>query len=129
MTTQPLETWPNVCIEVKTPDGTMFVNVLEDENGAPIKVQIIIGKAGTSVAAWAQGTSNLVSSLLEKGEGINHIISLLSNQTSSKEIRSANGTTVRSAMEGVVSALIDYRRMKFNELKDLFEGDYPRVAD
>ena len=120
---------PTVSIEVDTPDGKMFVNIMENDNGEPIRIHVIIGKAGTSIAAWAQGCSNLMSAMLVEGCGINKLIECLSLQTSGGIARTLqSGEIVRSSPDGIVTALMQYRKVKFSELKGMFEGDGPSVS-
>jgi hypothetical protein len=112
----------SMTIEVKTPDGVLYYILCEDEDGQLNKVISIFGKAGTALAAWAFATDCLVNMLLERKVGVNEIIERLSNISNSKPIRTATGVKVGSGPEGLVVALLEYKRQKFRDLKSKFEG-------
>lgn len=101
-------------IEVNTPDGVLYYTICES-NGVPTKVISTFGKAGTSLAAWAFAMDVLVNMLLEKKADINDIINNLSNISASKSIRTPSGVKVGSGPEGLVIALLEYKRQKFHE--------------
>lgn len=114
---------PSITVDCETPDGSMFVTIMENDDGYPIRIQVIIGKAGTAVMAWAQSISELMTTVLENSGGINKIIETMSNQTSgSPSKRVANGSRIRSGPEGIVYCLMTYKRMKFQEFKAQFDG-------
>lgn len=122
-----------VSIRVPTPDGTAFVNIIEDDTGKPIQVIIIIGKAGVALAAWAEAVARLCTLLLQNGAGINNLIQELSLINSDRSRVLQDGEVIRSGPAGIVQALIKYRHAKFQELKnnlgtyeDYDEG--PRLA-
>lgn len=100
---------------VYTPDGTMFVDIMEDTDGQPIEVHAFIGKAGSAVAAWAAATCGMVSLGLRRGIPLQDIINELADITSDGTARIGNATDVRSGPEGVYSALINYRNAKREE--------------
>lgn len=118
------EVYETLTFRVRTPDGTMFVIVLEDDNGKPAGVHINIGKAGTSVSAWANATAILITRLFEAGVGVNEIIKELSELTSEKMVLSGDERVpIRSGPDGLSYALMSYRRMKFREFVGVLEGD------
>ena len=39
-------------VKVQTPDGTMYLIIMENEHGMPSRVDIQIGKSGTNIRAW-----------------------------------------------------------------------------
>lgn len=118
------EVYETLTFRVRTPDGTMFVIVLEDDNGKPVGVHINIGKAGTSVSAWASATAILITRLFEAGIGVNDIIKELSEMTSEKVVLSGDERVpIRSGPDGLSYALMSYRRMKFREFVGVLEGD------
>jgi ribonucleoside-diphosphate reductase alpha chain len=51
--------------KLKTPVGTAFVTINQDENGNPFEVFINIGKAGSEVAAMAEGMGRVISKSLK----------------------------------------------------------------
>lgn len=101
-------------VRVSTPDGTMFVNIMEDERGEPIHIIINVGKAGHSVGAWACAMAELCTVLLKDGKNtISDLIVHLSGITTNKHLRHMNGAVCRSGPEGLVIALLKYRDGKF----------------
>lgn len=103
-----------ITIQVPTPDGTMFVTILEDLAGKPMGVQIHIGKAGAPIAAWSNALARIISLALDKGADMNDLVSELSSQTSDKNRMSTRGEIVRSGVEGLWIALMQYKRDKFD---------------
>jgi len=55
---------------IATPLGTAFITVNQDDNGDPFEVFIMIGKAGSEVAALAEALGRLISTTLRFG---NHL--------------------------------------------------------
>jgi hypothetical protein len=102
-------------MKVDTPEGGMFVNVMEDSNGRPVGIQLIIGKAGHTLSAWAITTSALLTGVLERGGSINDIITMLSSQKTEKTKVNKNGITCSSGPEGIYIALLRYKREKYQE--------------
>jgi hypothetical protein len=110
--------------KVRTPDGTMFVIVLEDKEGKPCGIHINIGKAGSSLSAWANATAALVTRMLGSGIGLNDIIKELSEMTSDKTVLTGDtNVPIRSGPDGLCYALMQYRKEKFREHAAAFEGD------
>lgn len=103
-----------ITIQVPTPDGTMFVTILEDTTGRPMGIQIHIGKAGAPIAAWSHALARICSLALDKGADINDLVAELSSQTSDKTRMSTRGEVVRSGVEGLWTALMQYKRDKFD---------------
>lgn len=97
---------------VPSPNGEMFVIVIEDEQGKACEFQIHIGKAGSDVAAWASGLAHLATMLLEHGGTITEIIVKLSNTSSAKLVYTQDKTPVRSGVDAFVVALHQYQRYK-----------------
>lgn len=112
------EPFRSVNVRVPTPDGTMYVTIMENENRRPFQILINIGKAGTSVSAWADALSRIVSKLFETGVGVNEIIEEFSLMGTDKVARMDDGSQVHSGPEGVAVALMRYRSGKFQELKE-----------
>lgn len=102
----------NEVIRVRTPDGTLFAIVVENADGSLNSVQFTIGKAGASVAAWANALAEVMTLSIQKGASLEELITVLSGITSQREARSL-GSTCRSGPEGVWQALVRYKHSKF----------------
>lgn len=107
--------FPGWSYKVDTPDGTAYVIIMEDDSGKPIGVSINIGKAGSGVAAWAQATSRVCSLALDHGATITDLINELSSHTTDRLRVVGNGIKIRSGIEGVAYALMQYSAMKHQE--------------
>lgn len=103
------DVFKSMSFRVRTPDGNMTVIILEDENGQPFEVQAFIGKAGSSLAAWAAATCSMVSVALRSKVPLQVIINELADITSDGTARIGASGVCRSGPEGVYSALIQYR--------------------
>lgn len=121
----------SVNFAVDTPEGKMFVAVLESDAGDPIAIQISIGKAGLAVNVWAQAVSRLATLALEAGRSINDIIHELTSLGTDRSRTLPMGEVVRSGPDGLMVALMRYRTSKYNELRDKLgrgsEGRRPRM--
>lgn len=106
----------SITIQVPSPDGTMFVTIMEDNTGKPVGIDLHIGKAGASVAAWAQALSRMMTLALDHGSTINDLVVELSNMTSDKRRDTAAGEPIRSGVEAVWLALVKYKRDKFEKV-------------
>lgn len=98
------EILPSSVREIRTPDGKMWLTVVE-ERDEPIEIHISIGKNGGSIAAWTNCVCNLVNTLLEYGVPLTRIIEEISGITSDKFSRYASGVTIRSGPEGISHGL------------------------
>jgi ribonucleoside-diphosphate reductase alpha chain len=87
-----IETFQSVQMKVRTPDGTMFVNVMEDADGKPFQIIINIGKAGSAIAAWAQALAATMSAGLQSGVKMEAFLTELSSITSSNRARTVDST-------------------------------------
>lgn len=103
-----------ISIMVRTPDGTITVMIEESDAKRPVRCEIFIGKAGSSLRAWAQSLSELITLLLPH-VSISHIIQCLSNQNSDKIIRTDKGVYIHSGPSGVAYCLHRYNRYKQEE--------------
>ena len=124
--------WDSVTVKVESPDGTLYVTILEDSNNEPCMIHISGGKNGASLYAWAKALADSLTTSLNHGATISELIQDLSSQTSH---RSAGfNVKLRSGPEAVAQALIDYSRMRFDKLReslgDFDEGNRrpPRMA-
>lgn len=118
------EVYNTITGKVRTPDGTMFVIVLEDKEGKPCGIHINIGKAGSSLNAWANATAALVTRMLGAGIGLNDVIKELSEMTSDKTVLTGeNHVPIRSGPDGLCYALMMYRKEKYRDLVSTLEGE------
>jgi len=104
--------YPTFSYRVETPDGTMFIHIVEDERGLPQQVHINIGKAGTNLSAWADAAARLVSRSLPNVHGA---IEELTGITTSRFRRMPKGEMIRSGPEGIAYALLKYSGEKFKK--------------
>lgn len=111
-----METYQSVQMKVRTPDGTMFVNIME-KDGQPFQVIINIGKAGSAVAAWAQALASMISAGLQAGVKFETFLTELSSITSSNLARTVHSTCT-SGPEGVWQAFVRYRNDRFKMLQE-----------
>lgn len=109
------ESLPSYTIRQDSPDGRLFVHVVE-KDGRPVEVRINIGKAGTNMAAWADAMGRLITRLLPV-IGIHGVIEELSGITSQGIRLLEKGSVCRSGPEGIAIALLVQRRTKFEENK------------
>jgi hypothetical protein len=99
--------------QIHSPDGLMFVIVMEDENGNLCGLEVKVGKAGGALRAWAHCFGRLLTMCVEKGWTLEEIIEELSSQTSDSLRTSVTGVVCRSGPEAVYLALLDYRRDRY----------------
>jgi len=122
-----LANWfPNVTIRKKTPVGVLFVSIMEDpETKLPVQLIINSGKAGSEFAAFTDSIARLANVILSSNEnGLDIILSELSNITTDRTARNSNGILVRSAAEGIYMALLDYKNEKSKEFEDSYDHNY-----
>jgi hypothetical protein len=102
------EVLPSITVKVKTPDGTMFVNISE-RNHVPYRIDITIGKAGSAIQAWAAAMSAMLTLAVKAGLNLHILIEELSNISSDKTTNDLiNGRIIRSGPDGIVQALTIY---------------------
>lgn len=104
--------FPSVTFQVETPEGTLFVNIISQEEDKPIAIDLHIGKAGSTLQAWARSVSRLLTIALEYGVTIEDLITELSSQKTDKAKRSGDNVNITSGPEGIYYALLQYRRDK-----------------
>lgn len=112
-----IQTFNSVQMKVRTPDGTMFVNVMEDANGKPFQVIITIGKNGSSPAAWAQALASIITAALQSGTKMETILTELSQISTDREVGTTIHSKCTSGPMGVWQALVRYRNQRFKELE------------
>lgn len=105
----PIDQFNGVTYRVDTPDGLMFVIIMEDAQYKPCGINIHIGKSGTAVSAWANAVARVCSLALDHGTSIPELISELSGNNTDKNRRSGE-IYIRSGVAGLAYALIQYLR-------------------
>jgi hypothetical protein len=104
----------SVTYQVDTPEGVMFVTIIEGNSGKPLAIDIHVGKSGSTLRAWSQSFARMLTLALDNGATLNDLISELSLQRSDKSRTSSDGIEITSGPEGVCSAMMKYRADKFN---------------
>lgn len=121
---------PAIAIRVKTPDGTMIVVFEEDDAGRINRLQIILGKSGSAIAAWASAFASSLNVALKNKTNLTEILEAISGATSDKlAFTSEKKIPVRSGPEGVAVAMLQYVQHKADEIRDkhvIFRG-YPNI--
>lgn len=102
-----------ISIRVEAPEGTIFVTIIEDDNGKPIAIDLSLGKAGTSVRTWTQSLARIMTVGLEHGATIDNFIEELSGQRTDRSRRSGDGIDITSGPEAICYALMKYKREKY----------------
>ena len=110
---------------IYTPDGTMFVNMIEDNNRRIIAIDIQVGKAGGALRAWAHCFGRILTMAIEHGASIEEIATELSSQTSDKS-KTYNGIRVGSGPEGVYVAIMLHKNSRFQEQTREMHLEEPR---
>lgn len=103
---------------VNTPDGTMFINILEDKAGVICGVEITVGKSGGALKVWSHSFARMITMGLEHGVTLEELCTELSSQNSDKARITGKGINIRSGVDGVYYALMQYRADKFTMLKE-----------
>lgn len=98
---------------VETPDGTMFVHIMEEDN-RPVEVKINIGKTGTAVRAWSDCVAELISLGMQKGANIYEILAAVCGISGDK-LAYSSGIPVTSGPDGVAQAILIYFKEKEDE--------------
>lgn len=109
------EKFTSIPIKISTTTSDLFVFILEDNDGRPVGIQVSIGKSGGELGAWAQATARLCSKILDLGGGITDLIEELSGHTTDRVVTLSNGINVRSTVEALSIALIEYNREKYGQ--------------
>lgn len=97
----------------RTPDGMVYIFITETD---PISIRITIGKAGTSVAAWAHALMELVNALLHH-VSVQDVMLLLQEISTSNPTMNTNGYLCKSTPEAVAYAFTEYLQQKRREAK------------
>ena len=106
------ESYMCAVVRVQTPDGTLFVTVIEDDFGDPLEVRLSIGKTGSQVRAWTDAVQVMITMLLKAGLSIEDLIHNLSDITTGKITYHAGVIPIKSGPEGLAYALKIYNNNK-----------------
>ena len=105
-------------IEQSTTDGRLYLTVVEDEAGKPIRITAEIGKAGSSLRAWTDAFSRIACIVLEKGGTIEDVMDELSNITTDRTVFDGKQKKIRSGPEGIVAAIQKYKTARSEAFKE-----------
>jgi ribonucleoside-diphosphate reductase alpha chain len=114
-------------IRKDTPLGTMFVNITEDEKGAPFEVFLNLGKAGGSAMADAEAIGRLISLALRSGISLQEIHRQLRGISSDRAV-GLGPNKVLSLPDAVGIALEQWWREKQGVQQDLLNGGSTAVG-
>jgi hypothetical protein len=116
MTTNDPDLAPSTTIRVRTPDGSLFVSIVEQAD-APRQVLLHIGKSGHSLQAWADALARVVSLALRSGLTLQAVVAEVSNITTERGTPSGE-IIVRSGPDGLAHALLQYQASKRRDASD-----------
>lgn len=116
------EVFHGFTFRVPSPKGTVFVTVMESDEGKPVGIQIMLGKSGSEAKSWAESLSRTLTLALDMGGGINDIIKELSLNNTDGATVLENGVVIRSHVGAVCYALMQYRKAKYQELREALGG-------
>lgn len=108
---QAQESRESFTVQVMTPDGKMFVTIVENPNNGrpkPEQILIVLGKTGSAIAAWANMAGLLTTLLLDKGVPLSDIAVQISNILTDRRTSQSNGLDIRSGPEGLKYAFLRY---------------------
>jgi ribonucleoside-diphosphate reductase alpha chain len=114
-------------IRKETPLGVMFVNITEDEKGAPFEVFLNLGKAGGSAMADAEAIGRLISLALRSGISLQEIHRQLRGISSDRAV-GLGPNKVLSLPDAVGIALEQWWREKQGVQQDLLNGGTTAVG-
>lgn len=102
--------YPARSYRIKTPDGMAIIQIAHtpEDPANILHIEINIGKAGSSVAAWSNGFAKLLVLALE-GHPLDTVIDTIVD-ISTDRMTYTDGIVCRSAIEGVAIAMQHYRR-------------------
>jgi ribonucleoside-diphosphate reductase alpha chain len=101
-------------VRVETPDGTLFVHIIEDDEGNPVEVRLNIGKAGGPLQAWSSCAALLISLGLQKAANIYDMLETLCDIKADK-LTVSSGIPIYSGPDGLVQAFLTYLKEKEHE--------------
>lgn len=104
-----------ICIALPSPDGSMSV-IFSEEKGKVIQIQIFIGKAGSTLRAWATSFAEVMTLGLQRGVTVDDFYNVLVEQTSDKNVMLKPGYYIHSGPEAVAVAILKYKAFKYSQL-------------
>ncbi len=104
------KSYPSTVIQLATPVGQANVIIVEGEDGEVLHVDMLIGKAGSDVAAFCNALSKMATFAIQ-GMGLDAVIAELSDIATDR-VTIVNGVTCRSGPEAMAIALRQYRSLK-----------------
>ena len=114
--------FPTITFQIPSPDGTAYVQILENPSGGIYRIIFQLGKAASSVNAWADALARMVTTSLNNGVDINTVLDELSNITTGKSVWVSGDMYCRSGPEALYIALLRYRNENLlAELSDTSE--------
>ncbi len=102
--------YDNYTFTLPTPDGTASIFISENSNGTIYRVDMTIGKAGSSVAAWCNALSRMTTFAL-RFIPLDVVIDELED-ISSDRFQLARGIAIRSGPEALSIALQKYKLLR-----------------
>ncbi len=103
--------YENYTFALPSPDGDATIVISEHADGSIYRVDITIGKAGSSVAAWCNGFSRMLTFALNQGVSLDSVISELTDIASDR-YQFADGIPIRSGPEAIAFAFKKYRSLR-----------------
>ena len=101
--------YPSQSHFIHTPDGKCVTNVTYDpEDMSILHIEMNIGKAGSSVAAWSNGFTRMIMLALRQGVPLDVVIAELSDISTDRFIIK-DGITCRSGPEALAIVLRTFR--------------------
>lgn len=107
-------------IRTQTPDGTMFVTIIEDNNSIPVEILVSIGKTGTRIRAWTEAVQGLCTTILSLGGKLTDIANSIDN------ISTDDRYETKSGPEGLVKCIAIYLKSRADLIKE-HESDLPKL--
>lgn len=100
--------------KTESPEGTVFTTINEDKQGRVVEIRIIIGKGGSTLAAWADALARVTTLALQAGADISTLLAEISGITSAR-IKKQNGVLIRCGPEAVSYAIMTYLRERHKQ--------------
>ncbi len=104
-----VDRWDHFSIRVSTPEGMATIVIVENNPGEVVNIFYNIGKAGSSIHAYAFTLAQLALVNIQK-RGLVMAIEELSNITTDRHPHDVSGLHARSGPEALSIALIEYKR-------------------
>lgn len=103
-------------INVPTPDGSLWVHIVKNDDGSIHKIFTNAGKCGASFNAWAAAYAHLLSLFIEQvvqkdpNWTLNRLVSEISGFMSDKFRDAGRGIKIYSGPEGIAFAIRQYQQ-------------------